>query len=102
MKAAAMSYGTKARPTTPTRNVGGGRTPKDSPRLISNRGNKLGNAKASQERYIALARAAASGGDLVGAENLYQHAEHYCRLMRQGVDEHTVSGEGLESFTISA
>src|SRR5947209_9550679 len=33
------------------------------------------------ERYVAMAREAQSGGDRVAAENLYQHAEHYFRMM---------------------
>jgi hypothetical protein len=33
------------------------------------------------ERYIALAREAASAGDRIAAENFYQHAEHYFRIM---------------------
>jgi hypothetical protein len=33
------------------------------------------------ERYIALAREASTSGDRVAAENLYQHAEHYFRVM---------------------
>jgi Domain of unknown function (DUF4167) len=33
------------------------------------------------ERYITLAREASSSGDRVAAENLYQHAEHYFRVM---------------------
>jgi hypothetical protein len=41
------------------------------------------DAKKSYERYVALARAAASTGDAVEIENLYQHAEHYFRLMRE-------------------
>ncbi|MGE8941467.1 DUF4167 domain-containing protein [Leptospira interrogans] len=41
-------------------------------------------------------RAATSAGDQIEAENLYQHAEHYCRMLRQGVDGHPVSGDGLE------
>jgi hypothetical protein len=40
-----------------------------------------GNAYQVFERYIALAREAASAGDRVTAENLYQHAEHYFRVM---------------------
>ena len=38
-----------------------------------------GNAYQVFERYIALAREAASSGDRIAAENLYQHAEHYFR-----------------------
>jgi hypothetical protein len=33
------------------------------------------------ERYITLAREASTSGDRVAAENLYQHAEHYFRVM---------------------
>jgi hypothetical protein len=40
-----------------------------------------GNAYQVFERYIALAREAASSGDRIAAENLYQHAEHYFRIM---------------------
>ena len=40
------------------------------------------NAKRSYERYLELARAAASTGGTIEAENLHQHAEHYFRLMR--------------------
>ena len=37
----------------------------------------------SHERYMALAREAAARGDTIEAENLYQHAEHYFRQMRE-------------------
>jgi hypothetical protein len=40
-----------------------------------------GNAYQVFERYVALAREAQAGGDRVAAENLYQHAEHYFRIM---------------------
>jgi hypothetical protein len=43
-----------------------------------------GNAQRSYERYLALAQAQAQSGDIVGAENYYQHAEHYFRLMSSG------------------
>ena len=39
-----------------------------------------GTAHQIFERYAALAREAAIGGDRVAAENLYQHAEHYLRI----------------------
>ena len=39
------------------------------------------NAQRSYERYLALAKAQAQAGDIVGAENYYQHAEHYFRSM---------------------
>jgi len=39
------------------------------------------NAQRSYERYLALAQAQILAGDIVGAENYYQHAEHYFRSM---------------------
>ena len=39
------------------------------------------NAQSSYERYLALAQEEARSGNVVGAENYYQHAEHYFRLM---------------------
>jgi len=39
------------------------------------------NAQRSYERYLALAEAQVRAGDVVGAENYYQHAEHYFRSM---------------------
>jgi hypothetical protein len=38
-------------------------------------------AQRSYERYLALAQAQAQAGDRIGAENYYQHAEHYFRSM---------------------
>lgn len=49
-------------------------TPRDKP-------NGSQNAQRSYERYLALAEAQARAGDIVGAENYYQHAEHYFRSM---------------------
>lgn len=40
-----------------------------------------GNAHQVMEKYLALARDAASQGDRHAAENFYQHAEHYFRLI---------------------
>jgi hypothetical protein len=39
------------------------------------------NAQRSYERYLALAQEEARSGNVVAAENYYQHAEHYFRLM---------------------
>jgi Domain of unknown function (DUF4167) len=38
-------------------------------------------AQRNYERYLALAQAEALSGNTVGAENYYQHAEHYFRSM---------------------
>ena len=48
-----------------------------------NQGNVHANAKRNYERYMELARAAVSAGDTIEGENLYQHAEHYFRTMRE-------------------
>ena len=39
------------------------------------------SAQRNYERYITLARAEAQSGNIVGAENYYQYAEHYFRSM---------------------
>ena len=39
------------------------------------------NAQRSYERYLTLAQAEAQSGNTIGAENYYQHAEHYFRTM---------------------
>ncbi|MGH7918270.1 MAG: DUF4167 domain-containing protein, partial [Candidatus Binataceae bacterium] len=40
-----------------------------------------GTSSHVAEKYIQLARDAQSSGDPVAAENYYQHAEHYFRLI---------------------
>lgn len=40
-----------------------------------------GNAFTILEKYLNLARDASTGGDRIAAENYYQHAEHYFRLI---------------------
>jgi hypothetical protein len=44
------------------------------------------NAQRNYDQYLALARAEAQIGNTVGAENYYQHAEHYYRAMRPDPD----------------
>jgi hypothetical protein len=39
------------------------------------------NARRNYDRYLALAQAELQAGDRVAAENYYQHAEHYFRLI---------------------
>ena len=54
-------------------------------RWVSNAaGSESKNAQRNYERYLALARAEAQNGNTVAAENYYQHAEHYFRLMSSG------------------
>lgn len=49
----------------------------------SSRGQSNGhqNAQKRHAQYLELARAEARSGNTIGAENYYQHAEHYFRAM---------------------
>ena len=63
----------------------GSSVPRTNQRGLSAAQRRLGksaNAKASYEKYVTLARAAARSGDAIETENYYQHAEHYFRLMK--------------------
>ncbi|MFI4987115.1 MAG: DUF4167 domain-containing protein [Alphaproteobacteria bacterium] len=44
-------------------------------------GKLRGNAYQLHEKYLALARDAHSSGDRIAAENFFQHAEHYFRII---------------------
>ena len=46
-------------------------------------GRVRGTAQQILDRYLVMARDAQSSGDSVLAENLFQHAEHYQRLVAQ-------------------
>jgi hypothetical protein len=67
----------------PHHNRGGPRLPYRVQTFDSNGPNVRirGNAYQVFERYIALAREAQASGDRIAAENLYQHAEHYFRII---------------------
>jgi hypothetical protein len=71
-----------------------------------------GNAQQVVEKYLALARDAATAGDRIRSESYFQHAEHYYRLMNanggyenrenpsrsQGGDDHGEEAQpGVES-----
>jgi hypothetical protein len=45
-----------------------------------------GNAYQVLEKYLALARDATAAGDRISAENYYQHAEHYYRVINANSD----------------
>jgi hypothetical protein len=65
-----------------------------------------GSANHIAEKYVQLARDAQASGDPVGAENYYQHAEHYFRLIaaaheqyRQGQPFYRPEGESRPEET---
>lgn len=45
-----------------------------------------GNAYQVFEKYLALARDASAAGDRIAAENYFQHAEHYYRIINANSD----------------
>lgn len=45
-----------------------------------------GSANQVHEKYLALARDAGSAGDRIAAENYFQHAEHYFRIINMDND----------------
>ncbi len=49
-------------------------------------GRVRGNAHQVYEKYIGLARDALSAGDRVAAENYFQYAEHYYRVLNARTD----------------
>jgi hypothetical protein len=59
----------------------GARTEGTNTRAFRSHSNGFQSAQRSFERYLALAQDEARSGNVVGAENYYQHAEHYFRLM---------------------
>ena len=51
-----------------------------------------GSAQQVLEKYLAMARDAATGGDRIAAENYLQHAEHYYRIIN--IDNANRQGNG--------
>lgn len=63
------------------RNNSGKRSQNRGGNFDPNSGRNRGNAQQLMDKYLALARDAASQGDRVAAENYYQHADHYYRVV---------------------
>jgi hypothetical protein len=51
-----------------------------------------GNAYQVLEKYLAMARDAVTAGDRVAAENYFQHAEHYFRIINANGGDHGQNG----------
>ena len=56
------------------------RIPQKNSNGDSDEGKIRGNPQQFVEKYLTLARDAASSGDPISAENYYQYADHYYRL----------------------
>ena len=61
--------------------AGSARPKRWTPSAARPQSNGSQSAQRSYERYLALAQEEARSGNVVAAENYYQHAEHYFRLM---------------------
>ena len=51
-----------------------------------------GNAYQVLEKYLAMARDATAAGDRIAAENFYQHAEHYFRIVNANGEQQGNTG----------
>ena len=51
-----------------------------------------GNAYQVLEKYLAMARDAVTAGDRIAAENYFQHAEHYFRIINANGGDHGQNG----------
>ncbi len=81
-----MDQGPRRRPFKPQRNQNQQRPVHQRPsgiRPSNNPRHAAVNARNNYERYTTMAKDAARRGDTIEAENLYQHAEHYFRMMRE-------------------
>jgi len=79
-----MRNGQNKRMRGRNRNSGGNRGHNPLTKVFESNGPDVkirGTASHVAEKYIQLARDAQSSGDPVAAENYYQHAEHYFRLI---------------------
>ncbi len=59
-----------------------------------------GNAYQVHEKYLTLARDATTSGDRIAAENFFQHAEHYFRIMNLG-NESRSQGQGRQPAPVA-
>jgi hypothetical protein len=80
-----LDQGPRRKPFRPNRNQSPRPSNQRPPgvRPPGNPRHAAGNARNNYERYSAMAREAASRGQVIEAENFYQHAEHYFRVMRE-------------------
>ena len=78
----AVDQGPRRRPFRPQRNQNQqGKPPRLRP--PGNPRQAAATARSNYERYTMLAKDAARRGETIEAENLFQHAEHYFRVMRE-------------------
>ena len=57
-----------------------------------------GNAQQLMEKYLAMARDASSAGDRVLAENYFQHADHYYRVLNARFEQQQNNGNRHQNY----
>ena len=72
----------------------------------SSGGRNNGNAQQLMDKYLSLARDAASQGDRIATENFYQHADHYYRVVfarneQQEARRKSSNGNGSDAEQVS-
>jgi hypothetical protein len=77
-----LHQGPGRRPFRPQRQQNASRPSRGGSRPGTNPRQGAANARSRYESYMAMAQDAAKRGDIIEAENLYQHAEHYFRVLR--------------------
>ena len=104
-----MKQGPNNRRQRSGRGGGGGRRPYNAGhgnRSLESSGPNVklrGSANQIWDKYLALARDASSAGDRIAAENYYQHAEHYYRLMTaNGQNNHNPEEEATRPPVVAA
>lgn len=56
-----------------------------------------GSATQVLEKYLAMARDATAAGDRIAAENYFQHAEHYYRILSANAAQNVQQGRPQQS-----
>ncbi len=94
-----MRHGTSSRRQRNRGNNGGGRRNQPRTQVYDSNGPDVrirGTAHQVAEKYLALAKDAVSAGDHIVAENYFQHAEHYIRVINEfngSFDAKKITGE---------
>lgn len=94
-----MRHGTSSRRQRNRNSNGGRRNNQQRTQVYDSNGPDVrirGTAHQVAEKYLALAKDATSAGDRIVAENYYQHAEHYIRIINEfngSFDASKITGE---------
>ncbi len=90
-----MRHGSSNRRTRSNRGGnGGGRKAPNKNRVFDSSGPEVrirGTAHQISEKYLVLAKDAASSGDPILAQSYMQHAEHYQRLINEWAEQSAVN-----------